>query len=203
MDLKELEMQNPLPKDQHYTYGDYTAWPDDERWELIDGEAYDMSPAPSLPHQDVALKIATQITNFLRGRPCRVFIAPFDVRLPKANEADDRIDTVVQPDLSVVCDPGKLDHKGCRGAPDWVIEVLSPCTASKDQIRKRELYQRHGVREYWLAHPLDRILTLYRLKDGRFEPPQILAMEGTTPVTTLKGLEIDWEEVWEDLGPLD
>ncbi len=192
-------MSRPAEKQRGFTYGDYCAWPEEERWELIDGEAFDMTPAPGLAHQDVALKMAVQITNFLRDRPCRVFIAPFDVRLPKAGEADDLVDTVVQPDLSVVCDPSKLDDRGCRGAPDWVVEVLSPSTAGKDQIRKRGLYQRHGVRAYWLVHPVDRVLMIYRLSDGVFGMPEIKLLEGVTPCGVVQGLEIDWAEVLADL----
>jgi Uma2 family endonuclease len=98
-----------------------------------------------------------------------VFIAPFDVRLPKAQEADDDIETLVQPDIALVCDPSKIDEKGCRGAPDWIIEVLSQTTASKDFIKKRQLYEKHKVREYWLVHPLDRLVTVFVLnKEGLF-----------------------------------
>lgn len=106
---------------QHDTYGDYLSWPDDVRYELIDGDAYLMSPAPDLPHQDVAGEIYRQAANMLIGMPCRAFIAPVDVRLPKQNEADDQIDTVVQPDVLVVCDSDKLDKRGVRGAPDWIV----------------------------------------------------------------------------------
>ena len=145
------------------------------------------------------MKMGSQITLYLRGKPCRVFIAPFDVRLPEFDEEDNQVETVVQPDLSIICDPGKLDEKGCRGAPDWIIEVLSPSTASKDQIQKKQLYEQRGVREYWLVHPVDRVLTIYLLQDGSFGMPDIRAMEGTTPSNTLQGLEIDWAEVLEDI----
>lgn len=192
-------MSGPAEEQTGFTYGDYCAWPDEERWELIDGEAFDMTPAPGLAHQEVALAMAVQISGHLRDRPCRVFIAPFDVRLPKAGEADDLVDTVVQPDLSVICDPSKLDERGCRGAPDWVVEVLSPSTAGKDQIRKRELYERQGVREYWLVHPVDRVLTIYRLHDGGFGMPEITLLEGRTPCAVVEGLEIDWAEVLAEL----
>ncbi|WP_365305251.1 Uma2 family endonuclease [uncultured Thiodictyon sp.] len=134
-------------KRDRFTYGDYRRWPDDERWELIDGEAYNMCPAPTRIHQELVLEIAAQVHAFLRGGPCKVYVAPFDVRLPKADEADERVDTVVQPDIAVICDPGKLDDAGCRGAPDWIVEVLSPCTAAKDQREKRDAYERVGVRE--------------------------------------------------------
>jgi Uma2 family endonuclease len=177
---------------RRFTYGDYRHWPDEERWELIDGEAYGMSPAPSRSHQEWVVELARQVSNFLVGKPCRPYVAPFDVRLPENNEADDDIKTVVQPDISVVCDRAKLDDAGCRGAPDWIIEVLSPGTSRKDQIRKKALYERHGVREYWLVHPVDHILTRYFLENGRYGAPLIEETAGTTEVRVLPGLAIDW-----------
>lgn len=183
-------LQNSAPR---FTYGDYRHWPDEERWELIEGEAYNMSPAPSRSHQDWVLALVRQIADFLEGKPCKVYVAPFDVRLPeKDDEPDDKVKSVVQPDISVICDPKKLDEAGCRGAPDWIIEVLSPGTARKDQIRKRNLYERHGVKEYWLAHPIDHILTRYLLEDGHYAAALIEETTGTTPVRTLPGLSIDW-----------
>ena len=148
-----------LEKGKHYTYRDYLTWPDDIRCELIDGEVYMMTPAPLLAHQDVVGEIFRQAANALLGKPCRAMIAPLDVRLPRRNEADEDTDVVVQPDVLVVCDSNKLDRRGVRGAPDWVVEVLSPLSASRDQIEKRRIYERHGVLEYWLVHPTDRILT--------------------------------------------
>jgi len=152
-------------KSSHFTYADYCAWPDEERWELIDGEVYAMAPAPTRIHQDVVMALSAQIYHALDGTACRVYAAPSDVRLPDRDEADELVETVVQPDIAVICNPAKLDEKGCRGAPDWIVEVLSLATAAKDQIRKRELYERHGVLEerhgvleYWLVHPSDRIL---------------------------------------------
>jgi len=177
---------------QGFTYGDYRQWTEDERWELIEGEAYAMSPAPTRTHQTVLLEVVRQIANFLEGKPCQTFVAPFDVRLPEHNEADDEIINIVQPDIVVVCDASKLDEKGCRGAPDWVIEVLSPSTASKDHVRKKSLYERHGVREYWLVHPTDHILTRYLLEGKAFGPAMIEETEGGTRVNVLPGLTIEW-----------
>ena len=115
-----------------YTYGDYLSWPDEERWELIDGIPHSMSPAPSRVHQEISMELARQIANHLIGKNCRVYAAPFDVRLPKGGEKDEQIETVVQPDLVVVCDESKLDERGCKGPPDLIIEILSPHTAAKD-----------------------------------------------------------------------
>jgi len=175
-----------------FTYGDYLTWPEEERWELINGVAYAMTPAPSVAHQRLVREILTQINVFLGGGPCEVFAAPFDVRLPEAGEADADILTVVQPDLAVIYDPAKLDQRGCRGAPEMIIEIISPSTAVKDQIHKVSLYEKHGVKEYWLVHPTDRLVTIRLLgADGRYGPPQIYEAKGTLPVVTLPGLEID------------
>ncbi|QPK65368.1 Uma2 family endonuclease [Methylomonas sp. LL1] len=180
---------------QHHTYGDYLGWKDDLRYELINGNAYLMPTAHDLPHQDVAGEIYCQTAHALSGQPYRVFIGPLDVRLPKKNETDNQIDTVVQPDVLVVCDSNKLDKRGVRGAPDWIVEVLSPSTAGHDQIKKRNLYERHGVREYWLVHPVDRMLTVYRLQYGEYGKPELSQLEGETPVGILPEIVIRWDEL--------
>ncbi len=174
-----------LKDSQYYCYGDYLAWPDDVRYELIDGQAYVVSPTPDLVHQDVVGEIYLQAANSLKDKPCRAFIAPVDVRLPKHDEANEQVDTVVQPDVLVVCDNSKLDRRGVRGAPDWLVEVLSPSTASHDQIRKRALYERHGVKEYWLVHPVDRLLTVYRLDGAEYGKPELYELSGETRVAAL------------------
>ena len=188
---------------EHHTYGDYLGWPDDVRYELIDGVAYLMAPAPTLAHQDVVGEVYRQLANALTDRPCRVYVAPVDVRLPKANEADTDIDTVVQPDVLVLCDPTKADRRGLRGAPDLVVEVLSPGTASHDHVRKRRVYERAGVREYWLVHPIDRMVTIYRLEDGQFGRPDVAYLAGETPVGILPGVAIAWDALVERLPAPD
>jgi Uma2 family endonuclease len=183
-------------RDSHrHTYADYCTWPDDVRYELIDGQAYLMSPGPNRRHQELVGEVFLQIGNALRDSNCRPYVAPFDVRLRRANEADDDVDTVVQPDISVICDRAKLDDRGCRGAPDWVIEVLSPSSASHDQILKRALYERHGVREFWLIHPVDLIVTVYRLVDGAYGRPDIYELKDTLPCGILPEVVIDWARV--------
>lgn len=184
---------------EHHTYADYCSWPDDIRYELIDGVAYAMGPAPVRRHQGILGEVFRQVANILEGSPCRPYIAPFDVRLPKADEIDNDVDTVVQPDLVVICDRAKLDDKGCRGAPDWVVEVLSPTTAGHDQILKRALYQRVGVREYWLVHPVDRIVTIYRLDAGSYGVPDVRELIGNLAVGVLPEIVIDWERVVREL----
>jgi Uma2 family endonuclease len=185
--------------DRHYTYADYLKFPEDERWEIIDGVAYNMSPTPGTTHQDSAGEIFAQVRGQLRGKQCNVLMAPTDVRFERIETTD----KVVQPDLLVVCDKGKITHQGIVGAPDWIVEVLSPGTASKDQITKRLLYEAQGVREYWLVHPTDRILTIYHLvADGHFGAADIMEMKGRVAVTAVTGLEINWD-LWEPLFPLE
>lgn len=185
----------PLRDPEYHTYGDYLTWPEDLRYELIDGDAFLMAPAPTVSHQDIAGEVYRQLGNALQGKPCRALIAPVDVRLPKADEADDQIDTVVQPDVMLVCNSGKISDRGVRGAPDWVLEVLSPATAGHDQVKKLHLYERHGVREYWMVHPRDKVLTVYTLNNGAYGRPYTQELSGETAVGVLEGVTIQWDNV--------
>jgi Uma2 family endonuclease len=196
----ENTMGLPLRDERHYTYADYLAWPEDIRYELIDGVAYAMGPAPSRRHQEVVLELARQIASALEGSPCRPYLAPFDVRLPAGAERDDAaVDTVVQPDISVFCDRSRLDERGAVGAPDWVIEVLSPATAGHDQIVKRALYERVGVAEYWLVHPTDRIVTIYLLENGAYGRPAVHELAGELAAMRLPDVKIDWQRVLREV----
>jgi Uma2 family endonuclease len=175
-----------------FTYADYSRWPEDERWELIHGDAYAMA-APLRIHQEIIMELAWRIRSYLEGKPCKIYVAPLDVRLPQGNENDDAVDTVVQPDIAVICDKSKLDAKGCRGAPDWIIEVLSPSTAIKDMDDKRRLYEAHGVREYWLIHPTERWGMIYLLNpQGKHDLPRMFALEQATAVAIFPDLSLDW-----------
>lgn len=191
-------MANPAhPHTQpSFTYADYCTWPDDQRYELIDGVAYTvaMSPAPVIAHQTMAGELYRQIANALKGTPCQPFIAPVDVLFPQANESDEQTRTVLQPDVFVVCDRSKIERQVIRGAPDWVVEVLSPATASRDHIAKRRIYETAGVREYWLVHPDDRILMIYRLENGVYGKPDVQALSGETIVGILPEIVIQWDE---------
>lgn len=185
----------PLRDADRHTYADYRHWPEEVRYELIDGIAYAKGPAPARVHQEVLGAIYRQVADALEGGPCRPFIAPFDVRLPVADEADAAVSTVVQPDLVVVCNLAKLDDAGCRGAPDWVVEVLSPRTVSHDQTVKLAAYERAGVPEVWLVHPTDRVLSIYRLEGARYGRVEIRELEGSAAVGVLPALTIDWSRV--------
>lgn len=188
-------MGRPVKDSRHHTYAEYLTWPVGLRYELIDGEAYLMAPAPTADHQRLVLAVARQIADVLEGSRCEVFVAPFDVRLPKGNEADDTIETVVQPDLTIVCDPEKIDQKGCRGAPDWIIEVLSPTTAVYDQTVKLRAYEQAGVPECWFVHPTDRTVAVYRLTGDHYERPDISGLVGTLRCQSVTTVNIDWERI--------
>lgn len=178
-------------------YGEYCSWPDDERCELINGIVYDMTPAPAKQHADVLSELFFAFKDYFSDKPCKVYVAPFDVRLPEADESDDRIRTVVQPDILVVCDQKKLDQKGCRGAPDLVIEILSPSTASKDCIIKRALYEKHGVKEFWTVDPVNRLVTVYVINSaGLYDKPQMFDDQANIKVSIFEGLEIDASKIF-------
>jgi Uma2 family endonuclease len=179
-----------------HNYGDYLTWSGDYGNELIDGVAYVREPpAPSRYHQQMVRELLREISAALEGKPCEAYPAPFDVRLPKSDESDDQIDTVVQPDLLIVCDRQKLDERGMRGAPDWIAEVLSPGTASYDQKIKVPIYERACVPEVWLVHPTDRTLTIYRLEAGRYGRPTQRELSGQTHLTAVPGVSIDWDRL--------
>ena len=180
-------------RNERYTYADYCMWDDSQRWELIDGIPYSMSPAPAPRHQYICGQLIRRIGNFLDGKSCKVYPAPFDVRLA----ADGEDDTVVQPDISVVCDRSKIDERGCSGAPDWVIEVLSPSTASKDTVKKMALYQRVGVREYWIVDPERNTVHVYILKDGLYFSKGYCETD-RVPVVVLDGLEINLPDIFTE-----
>ncbi|MDR1948850.1 MAG: Uma2 family endonuclease [Spirochaetaceae bacterium] len=186
-------------REPYYTYADYRGWDTKERYEIIDGTAY-MMGAPSITHQAISRELLLQFGNFLKGKPCQVFTAPLDVRLfPEEDESDD---TIVQPDLLVVCDKSKLaDVRSCRGAPDMVIEILSPSNSSGLVFLKFQKYLKAGVREYWAINPENRIIQVHLLEkpegalpvhyiSGSYENPAAL------DVTVLPGLRIDFTDLW-------
>lgn len=189
----------PLAKksDKKFNYADYLTWPDDERWEIIEGTAYDMSPAPSTEHQGISFKLSGILYDFLRDKQCSAFAAPFDVRLAEhKDEADEKIETVVQPDIVVVCDQNKLDKRGCLGAPDIAVEIISTSTSYRDQTEKLRLYERHGVREYWIVNPDAKYIMVYRLEGVRYGKPEYLTESDILESKALEGLKIDLSEVW-------
>ena len=191
----------PIPaENEKFTYTDYLKWPEEEeeRWELIYGEAWDMSPAPTRKHQQILGKLFYQIEDYLKEEDCKVYIAPFDVRLPE-NEEDKETDTVIQPDLLVVCDKSKLDDAGCKGAPDWIIEILSPSTAVKDLNTKYQLYQARGVKEYWIVDPSNNYLTVYLLDiSGKYFRSGVYSADSKVVSAIFPELIIDLSPVFSD-----
>lgn len=183
-----------------YTYADYIKWPENERWEIIDGEAYDMTPAPKTVHQIISGALFNLFYTFLKGKACKVFAAPFDVILPEAGESELESQNVVQPDISIICDKNKIKENGCVGAPDLIVEILSPATASKDIKLKFELYERHGVSEYWIIHPSEKYLMVYKLDPHtqKYGRPDIYLQKARVKTAVIKGLSVKLSDVFEE-----
>ncbi|HJV46927.1 MAG TPA: Uma2 family endonuclease [Bacillota bacterium] len=180
---------------ERYTYADYLSWNNDERWELIDGIPYNMTPAPSPDHQRILLQLSRKFADYLEGKPCEAFIAPFDVRLfPNENKNDDN---VVQPDLTIICDPTKITKHGCEGVPDLIIEVLSPSTAKKDKREKKRLYERAGVKEYWIVDPLNHTIDIFTLTEHRkYEESELYGKEEEIKVGIFEELLIQLNSIF-------
>lgn len=163
-DFSELDLSKT------YTYADYLTWQFSERLELIKGWIYKMSPAPRRVHQKIEGNLFLKIGSYFEHKSCDVYQSPFDVRLLKnKGQTDQEITTVVQPDICVICDLEKLDDRGCLGAPDLIIEVLSPSTMKKDYYEKFDLYEENGVKEYWLVNPEGRSLQIFYLENGQYQ----------------------------------
>ena len=177
---------------KRYTYVDYLEWDDDIRYELIDGVPYLMS-APTWQHQEISGNLYLQFKTFLKGKSCKVYYAPFDVRL----NADTKDDTVVQPDIVVICDSSKMMKTGYKGAPDMVIEILSPSTSRYDRTLKFNTYLKSGIHEYWIIDPDTQTLTVHILKDGDYITRPYTDKD-TVPVHVLDGCIINMQEVFEE-----
>lgn len=181
-----------------YSYADYIRWSFEERVELIKGKIFNMSPAPKAYHQEVSGNIHFEVKKFLQGKPCKVFAAPFDVRIPKnLQDADSQILTVVQPDICVICDLDKIDEFGCKGAPDLIVEILSPSTAKKDLENKFELYEESGVKEYWIVYPGESIIEPFELKNNTYISKGKFLSDSKITSTILSGLEIELKDIFE------
>lgn len=186
-----------------YCYGDYATWPEQPRCELVRGRVYAMSPSPSWRHQKITMKISARLGDFLKGKPCQPFIAPMDVFLPRADQtkADiNAVDTVVQPDLGVVCDPDKIMDRGVWGAPDVVMEVLSPASVLHDMNRKKDLYAAHGCREYWIWEGnASWVIILHRLEGGGWDQGSSFGPGEVAVSQILPGFSVDVEELRQEL----
>lgn len=174
-----------------YTYTDYLSWPDNTRWELLDGEAYAMVPAPTTRHQAIQQNLAGLLFNHFRGKSCRPFHAPIDVKLSDYD--------VVQPDLLVVCDPAAIGERAILGAPDLVVEITSPSTEARDRREKRALYERFGVKEYWLVSP-NGFVEQYMLEPGaQYGSPSIVNIDENLRSNRFPELSLQVSEIFEGL----
>jgi len=188
-----------LDLSKRYTFADYLTWIDDKRRELIDGFVKLMTPAPLSIHQIVSVNLTGILWNYFRKKKCKVFDAPFDVRLPKNGEKEnDSIYTIVQPDICVICDPSKIDRRGCLGAPDFIIEIISEGNSKHDVETKFKLYEQHGVREYWMVYPEAKSVHTFVLNDnGKYENAGIYAEDSKAKVNIFEDFYIDLGEVFE------
>ena len=193
---REQLVEEPDPS-YTYTYTDYLQWKFLERLELFRGKIYKMA-APTTLHQMVVGNLYGEIRNFLKGKSCQVFVAPYDVRLPVKNRRrDDEIDTVVQPDVCIVCDPSKVDERGVCGAPDLVIEVLSPGNSQKEVRYKYELYEEAGVREYWVVNPAEQNLVAFLLtEEDKFGNGRMYTNGDRLVMSVLPGFAINVTEIF-------
>ena len=187
-------MRYQIKKDaeKRYTWQDYLTWPDEERWEVIDGVAYDMSPSPTERHQRIVLNMGSILRTKLGSNPCKVYVAPLDVYLDDFN--------FVQPDVMIVCNKEKIKDR-IYGPPDMVIEVLSPSTSLKDKRIKRSLYERFGVKEYILVHPEEMFIERYSLVEGKFREPDIFGPQEVLNLISVEGIDISLWEVFEVSPP--
>ncbi len=191
-------MVQPAQKEV-YTFADCLTWDEHDRIEIINGYAVMMAP-PKRIHQEILTEITRQLANFLEDKPCKVYPAPFGVRpFEQSGDTPDDVDTVVEPDISVVCDHSKLDDYGCKGAPDMIVEILSPSTLRHDRIGKLDLYQRAGVREYWIADPQSRCIEVYlRDENNYLKPHEVYTAADTAKVTVLNGCTVELSKVFPE-----
>jgi Uma2 family endonuclease len=190
----------PLPNpEQKYTYTDYLTWDNDERWEIIEGVPF-MQAAPSWQHQSLSGELYRQISNYLINKPCRVFASPFDLCLAEYNETDEEINKVVQPDVVIVCDENKLRKTGYFGVPTLVIEITSPATSRRDKVLKFNMYEKAGIKEYWIVEPDGKFVNAFTLQENkRYGRPETYTDEEKIKVSNFPGLEIDLKLVFSKI----
>lgn len=196
----QIDINALLPK-KTYTYADYFKWDVKERLEIIKGKIFKMSPAPNLEHQNISMTMSGTFFHYLKGQTCKVFAAPFDVRLLDVSKStkDEDIYTVVQPDICVVCDASKLGKRGCLGAPDLIIEILSPGTARKDLNEKYDIYEENGVREYWVVFPYEQVIQVFDLNEqGKYQMRKSYGRTESISSTVFSDFYLDLSEVFEE-----
>ncbi len=188
-----------LPEKERYTFADLLEWDNYDRIEIINGNAVMMSP-PTTLHQRILMELSRQLANFLEGKSCEVFPAPFGVRLfEREGDKPENVDTMVEPDITVICDKKKIDKHGCKGAPDMVIEILSPSTIRHDRLVKLNLYQQAGVKEYWLVDPVNETVLVYlRDESGNFKVHEDYGKNDIAKVNSLNGCFIELQKVFPE-----
>ena len=190
MELADLDLN------KIYSYADYFKWQFEDRVELIKGKIFKMSPAPNFDHQVLAGEIYADLRNFLKKQKCKAFVAPFDVRFPRKSKEDKDIYTVLQPDVCVVCDTSKYDKRGCVGAPDIVVEILSPSNNVKELKNKFDIYEESGVLEYWIVSPQDRTFLVNRLVGDHYVISRPMVSGDVVTTAVLPGFELDLKELF-------
>ncbi len=193
-------VKEPFTEYGTYSYADYLTWEIDEMVELINGKVFRAAAAaPRRKHQEVAGSLYSRFLAHLEGKNCKVFISPFDVRIPVKSKKNEDIFTVVQPDICVVCDRSKLDEAGCIGAPDLIVEVLSPGNNKKELKNKFEVYEESGVHEYWIIHPSEETLIIYTLGNGNYQPSRLFSHGDIVKSACIAGFELDLEDFFEKI----
>jgi len=188
----------PVPKAESYTFADVLTWDEQDHIELIDGQPVMMAP-PVRIHQKISGELYAQLHEYLRGKKCEVYAAPFAVRLfERDSDRPENVDTMVEPDISIICDPRKLDHIGCKGAPDLIIEILSPSTLSHDRVTKFNLYQRAGVKEYWIVDPAAQTAQSFILENGYYIAKELGTTKDKLRVNILSDCTIDLSLVFSE-----
>ncbi len=194
----QKQVEEPFTEYGKYSYADYLTWEIDEMVELIKGKVFKMAAAPTRKHQKISLVVSGILYNVLKGKPCEAYSAPFDVRLPIHSKKNENIYTVVQPDICVICDRSKLDDAGCIGAPDLIVEILSPGNNKKDLQDKYEVYEESGVQEYWIIHPDEQTLLVYTLSKKKYVPSRLFTLGDIVRSKCIPGFQLDMEELFKD-----
>ena len=197
---KNDRVEEPNATYGYYSYADYLTWPMDLVVELIQGRLFKKAAAaPNRIHQRVSLKLSVKLYQFLEGKTCQVYEAPFDVRFPKDSKEDHQIFDVVQPDICVVCDPSILDQRGCIGSPDLIVEILSPGNSKLELKQKFDLYESREVKEYWIIQPEHQTMTIYTWVNGTYLPSRLFTTGDVIESQVVKGFKLDLEEFFSDI----
>lgn len=200
--MKSITTISELDPSKKYTYADYLTWHFKDRMEIIKGFLFKISPAPKRNHQKISVIVTNLFFNTLNHKTCEIYEAPFDVRLTKNKGVpNEEIDTVVQPDICIICDLEKLDDYGCIGAPDLIVEILSKSTSKKDEINKFQLYEENGVKEYWMIYPDTKVVKVFVLKNNKYEVVDYYQNQGNKiPVNIFEGISFDYDTIFEGIG---